>query len=111
MVQQQVADRVVVGREVRGTYMVTRVGVDTARRGGQPRQEVAGCGSAAAVGAAVLGEALGPLDWVAIALIVTANAVAGRQTSTTTDSPPVAALPERMVAASSTAPAHSQAVT
>ena len=67
---------------------------------------------AAAVGAVVLGEALGPLDWVAIGLIVTANAVAlARQTSTTTDSPPVAALPERMVAASSTAPAHSQAVT
>jgi inner membrane transporter RhtA len=58
---------------------------------------------AAAVGAVVLGEALGPLDWVAIGLIVTANAVAlALQTSTTTDSPPGAALPERMVATSST---------
>jgi inner membrane transporter RhtA len=67
---------------------------------------------AAAVGAIVLGEGLGPLDWMAIGLIVTANAVAlACQTSTTTDSPLVAALPERMVAASSTAPAHSQAVT
>ena len=31
---------------------------------------------AAAIGAVVLGEALAPLDWLAIALIVTANAVA-----------------------------------
>ena len=38
---------------------------------------------AAAVGAVVLGEALGPLDWVAIGLIVTANAVAVFVTSTT----------------------------
>ena len=65
-----------------------------------------------AVGAVVLGESLGPLDWVAIGLIVTANAVAlAGQTSTTTDSPPAARRPERMVAASSTAPAHNQAVT
>ena len=67
---------------------------------------------AAAVGAVVLGEALGPLDWMAIGLIVTANAVAlAGQTSTTTDSPPAARRPERMVAASSAAPAHNQAVT
>ena len=67
---------------------------------------------AAAVGAVVLGEALGPLDWVAIGLIVTANAVAlAGQTSTTTDSPPGARRPERIVAASKTAPAHNQAVT
>ena len=42
---------------------------------------------AAAVGAIVLGETFGPLDWMAIGLIVTANAVAVSQTSTTTDSP------------------------
>ena len=67
---------------------------------------------AAAVGAVVLGEALGPLDWVAIGLIVAANAVAlAGQTSTTTDSPPAARRPERMVTASSAAPAHNQAVT
>jgi len=66
---------------------------------------------AAAVGAVVLGEALGPLDWVAIGLIVTANAVAlAGQTSTTTDSAPLE-RPERMVTASSAAPAHNQAVT
>jgi inner membrane transporter RhtA len=67
---------------------------------------------AAAVGAVILGEALGPLDWVAIGLIVAANAVAlAGQTSTTTDSPPADRLPERMVAANSAAPAQSQAVT
>jgi inner membrane transporter RhtA len=67
---------------------------------------------AAAVGAVVLGEALGPLDWAAIGLIVTANAAAlVGQTSTTTDPPPAARRPERMVAANSAAPAHSQAVT
>jgi inner membrane transporter RhtA len=66
---------------------------------------------AAAVGAVVLREALGPLDWVAIGLIVTANAVAlAGQTSTTTDSAPLE-RPERMVTASSAAPAHNQAVT
>jgi inner membrane transporter RhtA len=31
---------------------------------------------AAAIGAVVLGEALGPLDWLGIALVVTATAVA-----------------------------------
>jgi len=52
---------------------------------------------AAAVGAVVLREALGPGDWVAIGLIVTANAIAlAGQTSTTTDSPPLE-RPERMV--------------
>ena len=67
---------------------------------------------AATVGAVLLAEALGPLDWVAIGLIVTVNAVAlAGQTSTTTDSPPAARLPERMVAANSAAPAQSQAVT
>jgi inner membrane transporter RhtA len=66
---------------------------------------------AAAVGAVVLREALGPLDWVAIGLIVAANALAlAGQTSTTTDSPPLA-RPERMVSASSAAPAHNQVVT
>jgi inner membrane transporter RhtA len=66
---------------------------------------------AAAVGAVVLGEALGPSDWIAIGLIVTANAVAlAGQTSTTTDPPPAARRPDRMVTASSAAPAHNQAV-
>jgi inner membrane transporter RhtA len=66
---------------------------------------------AAAVGAVVLGESLGPLDWTAIGLIVTANAVAlAGQTSTTTDPPPAARRPDRMVTASSAAPAHNQAV-
>jgi inner membrane transporter RhtA len=66
---------------------------------------------AAAIGAVVLGEALGPLDWMAIGLIVMANAVAlAGQTSTTTDPPPAARRPDRMVTASSAAPAHNQAV-
>jgi inner membrane transporter RhtA len=66
---------------------------------------------AAAVGAVLLGEVLGPLDWVAIGLIVTANAVAlAGQTSTTTEQA-LLERPERMVAAGSAGPAHNRAVT
>jgi inner membrane transporter RhtA len=38
---------------------------------------------AAGIGAVVLGEALAPLDWLGIALVVTANTIAGVITSRT----------------------------